>query len=56
MSANIRKPIRMPTLAEDRRIRAAAKSDPEALPLTGWRLKAMIPLRALARRRKVGKS
>ncbi|MEO8224909.1 MAG: BrnA antitoxin family protein [Gammaproteobacteria bacterium] len=42
----------MPTLAEDRRIRAAARSDPDALPLTAKQLKAMVPMRALRGRPK----
>ena len=39
--------ITLPTLKEDRAIIAAAKSDPDARPLTPRQLKAMIPLRAL---------
>ena len=39
--------ITLPTLKEDRAITAAAKSDPDARPLTPRQLKAMIPLRAL---------
>ena len=39
--------IILPTLKEDRAITAAAKSDPDARPLTPRQLKAMIPLRAL---------
>jgi len=35
----------MPTAAEDRRINAAAKSDPDARPLTARQLKSMVPLR-----------
>ena len=37
--------VRMPTAAEDRRINAAAKSDPDARPLTARQLKSMVPLR-----------
>jgi hypothetical protein len=37
----------MPTTEEDRVITAAAKSDPEAQPLTTKQLKAMVSLRAL---------
>lgn len=37
----------VPTRAEDREITAAAKSDPDALPLTRAQLNAMIPLRLL---------
>jgi uncharacterized protein (DUF4415 family) len=44
--------IRMPTLAEDKRINAAAKSDPEAQPLTPAQLSAMIPLGSLRGRPK----
>lgn len=44
--------IRIPTLAEDRRIRAAAQSDPEAQPLTVAQLKEMVPLKALRGRPK----
>ncbi len=39
--------VRMPTTEEDRAITAAAKSDPDALPLTPKQLKAMVPIRAL---------
>ena len=42
----------MPTTAEDKGITAAAKSDPDALPLTPKQLKAMIPMRALRGRPK----
>jgi len=42
----------MPTVAEDRVITSAAKSDPDALPLTPQQLKAMVPLRALRGRPK----
>ena len=42
----------MPTAAEDRAITAAAKSDPDALPLTPKQLKAMVPMRALRGRPK----
>jgi uncharacterized protein (DUF4415 family) len=46
MSTRSRKPkIRMPTVAEDRVIRKAAKSDPDAQPLSELQLKAMVPLR-----------
>jgi hypothetical protein len=38
--------VRMPTLAEDAAIRAAARTDPDAQPLTRAQLKKMIPLRA----------
>jgi uncharacterized protein (DUF4415 family) len=39
--------IAVPTAAEDRRIRAAAKADPDAQPLSAKQLKSMVPLRAL---------
>ena len=42
----------MPTTEEDRGITAAAKSDPDALPLTPRQLKAMVPMRALRGRPK----
>ena len=44
--------VRMPTLEEDRAITAAAKSDPDAQPLTPKQLKAMVPLKALRGRPK----
>ena len=44
--------IRMPTVAEDKTITAAAKSDPDAQPLTPKQLKEMVPLRALRGRPK----
>ena len=37
----------VPTAAEDRAINAAARSDPDAQPLTPAQLKAMVPLRAV---------
>lgn len=40
----------MPTAAEDKAIAAAAKSDPDAQPLTQKQLKAMVPMRALRSR------
>ena len=46
MSNMARKPaIRLPTLREDRVIRKAAKTDPDARPLSAAQLKAMVPLR-----------
>lgn len=42
----------MPTAEEDRKITAAAKSDPDAQPLTPKQLKAMVPLKALRGRPK----
>jgi uncharacterized protein (DUF4415 family) len=44
--------VAMPTVAEDRIITSAAKSDPDALPLTPRQLKAMVPLRTLRGRPK----
>jgi uncharacterized protein (DUF4415 family) len=42
----------MPTKEEDEAITAAAKSDPDAQPLTPKQLKAMVPLRTLRGRPK----
>jgi uncharacterized protein (DUF4415 family) len=42
----------MPTIAEDRAIAAAARSDPDAQPVTPTQLKAMVPLRGLRGRPK----
>ena len=42
-----RSTILMPTVEEDKIITAAAKSDPDAQPLTPKQLKAMVPIRAL---------
>jgi len=47
-----RHPIVMPTMAEDKVITAAARSDPDAQPLTPTQLQAMVPLRALRGRPK----
>lgn len=44
--------VRMPTVEEDRAITIAAKSDPDAQPLTPKQLKAMVPLKALRGRPK----
>lgn len=44
--------VRIPTAEEDRAITAAAKSDPDAQPLTPKQLKAMVPLRTLRGRPK----
>jgi uncharacterized protein (DUF4415 family) len=44
--------ILMPTTEEDRAITAAAKSDPDAQPLTPKQLKSMVPIRALRGRPK----
>ena len=42
-----RSTILMPTAEEDKAITAAAKSDPDAQPLTPKQLDAMVPIRAL---------
>lgn len=47
-----RSTIVMPTVAEDKAITAAAKSDPDAQPLTPKQLKAMVPMPALRGRPK----
>jgi uncharacterized protein (DUF4415 family) len=44
--------VRMPTTDEDKTITAAAKSDPDAQPLTVKQLKAMVPLKTLRGRPK----
>ena len=44
--------VRMPTAREDRAITAAAKGDPDALPLTPKQLRMMVPIRALRGRPK----
>lgn len=55
--SNVRKrpAIAMPTVAEDKAITSAAKSDPDAQPLTAKQLKSMIPMRALRGRPKSAK-
>jgi uncharacterized protein (DUF4415 family) len=45
--------LKMPTLEEDRLITAAAKSDPDALPLTDEQMRAMVPMRLLRGRPKL---
>jgi uncharacterized protein (DUF4415 family) len=53
MSKTTRRPtVRMPTVEEDRAITAAARSDPDAQPLTQKQLKAMVPLPAVRGRPK----
>lgn len=47
-----RSTVRMPTAEEDKAITTAARSDPDAQPLTPKRLKAMVPLRSLRGRPK----
>lgn len=44
--------IEMPSAAEDRKISAAAKADPNAQPLSAAQLKTMVPLRSLRGRPK----
>jgi uncharacterized protein (DUF4415 family) len=44
--------VRMPSAQEDKAITAAARSDPDALPLTPTQLKAMVPLKSLRGRPK----
>jgi uncharacterized protein (DUF4415 family) len=44
--------VQMPTSKEDKAITAAAKSDPDAQPLTPKQLKAMVPMRVLRGRPK----
>jgi uncharacterized protein (DUF4415 family) len=48
--------IVMPSVAEDKAITAAAKSDPDAQPLTPTQLKSMVPLKALRGRPKSEKT
>jgi len=50
--ASKRPDITLPTAQEDQAIRAAAKADPDARPLTPKRLQAMVPLRTLRGRPK----
>jgi len=53
MSKALKRPsVVMPSSQEDKAITAAAKADPDALPLTPTQLKAMVPLRALRGRPK----
>ena len=44
----------MPTTEEDKAITMAARSDPDAQPLTPEQLKAMVPIRSLSGRPKSG--
>lgn len=44
--------LHMPTVAEDKAITAAARADPDAQPLTGKQLQAMVPMKALRGRPK----
>lgn len=53
MSKIPRRPaIVMPTVAEDKAIKAAAKADPDAQPLTPKQLQAMVPMKAVRGRPK----
>jgi uncharacterized protein (DUF4415 family) len=49
---NPKREITIPSEAENRRIRRAAKADPDALPLTGKQLAAMVPLKSVRGRPK----
>jgi uncharacterized protein (DUF4415 family) len=49
-----RRSILVPSLREDKAITAAAKSDPDAQPLTARQLDAMLPLQALRGRPRSG--
>ena len=44
--------VRMPSTEEDKAITAAARSDPDAQPLTPTQLNSMVPIRALRGRPK----
>lgn len=44
--------IRMPTVAEDKAITAAARGDPDAKPLSSKQLKVMVPMQTLRGRPK----
>lgn len=53
MSKVVKRPaVAMPTVEEDKAITAAARSDPDAQPLTPKQLKEMVPLRTLRGRPK----
>lgn len=53
MSKATKRPVvAMPTVEEDKAITAAARSDPDAQPLTPKQLKEMVPLRTLPGRPK----
>ena len=55
MSKTTKRPaVAMPTAGEDKTITAAARSDPDAQPLTPKQLKEMVPLRTLRGRPKSG--
>lgn len=44
--------VRMPSPSEDRLIRQAASTDPDAAPMTPRQLKAMVPMRSVLGRPK----
>jgi uncharacterized protein (DUF4415 family) len=48
-SKSKRPSIRIPSAKDDKLIRAAARSDPDAMPLTARQMKAMVPLRRVGR-------
>lgn len=50
--ATPRREIALPTEAENRKIRRAAKADPDAQPLTASQLQAMVPLKSVRGRPK----
>ena len=53
MSKVVKRPaVAMPTVEEDKAITAAARSDPDAQPLTPKQLKELVPLRTLRGRPK----
>lgn len=55
MSKTSKRPaVLMPTADEDKAITAAARTDPDAQPLTPKQLKAMVPLRVARGRPKSG--
>lgn len=49
LTTSKRPAVRMPSVEEDKAINAAARGDPDALPLTSKQLKAMVPLRGRPR-------
>lgn len=54
MSKTLKRPaVAMPTVEEDKVITAAAKSDPDAQPLTPKQLEAMVPMPTLRGRPKL---
>ena len=49
---SVKRVIAMPSMAENKKIVAAAKADPDAQPLTKTQLNAMVPMRSLRGRPK----